>query len=328
VVELIIIGAMDLNHARAASPVRPRLHDSYAPVSEEDLRLLEKEIGAPLPKEYREFIRSRNGGDFPYEVEFHTAKGEPVSRLKGLYGAGVPGNDEIGDTYRTLSAHLPEGLVPIGNDSGNGQTCVKVSGNDLGSIWIWQLNDPDDHGVRVANHFDEFMAGLRYGDSANVFWDEKLPDFVAVERGDVDAIAERLKEGLSPNARNETGWTLLICAAASGQPDIVKLLLDYRADLELRDGDQRTALYWAAARHRVDCATLLVAAGADLETADAEGETPLLVAVSSGTRVAKFLMKQGANIHAKNLNGDDIFALSQNYADELHPIIREHGGRE
>jgi ankyrin repeat protein len=104
--------------------------------------------------------------------------------------------------------------------------------------------------------------------------------------------------------------------------------LDYRADLELRDGDQRTALYWAAARHRVDCATLLVAAGADLETADAEGETPLLVAVSSGTRVAKFLMKQGANIHAKNLNGDDIFALSQNYADELHPIIREHGGRE
>jgi hypothetical protein len=323
----LIISIIALERVMALSPVRPRLHDSYDAVSENDLRLLEKEIGAPLPKEYRQFILSCNGGDYPCEVEFNSTNGEFVSSLVGFYGVGASANDELGDAYRTLTGYLPDGLVPIGNDSGNGQTCIKVSGNDIGSIWIWQLNAPDDQGSFVANNFDAFLAGLCYGEMADLFWNESLPDFVAAERGDVDALAERLKEGLDPNSRNGEGWTLLICASAAGQPDIVKLLLEYCADLELRDGKLRTALYWAARHSSLDSAKLLVTAGADLEAADDEGETPLLIGVSSGTRVPRFLMEQGANVNAKNRRGEDIFELSQDYADELHALILRRGGR-
>lgn len=310
----------------AVSPVRPRLHDSYDAVREDDLRLLEKEIGAPLPQEYRRFILSCNGGDYPCEVEFNSTNGEFVSSLVGFYGVGASANDELGDAYRTLTGYLPDGLIPIGNDSGNGQTCIKVSGNDIGSIWIWRLHDPDDHGSFVVSNFDAFLAGLCY-DETEAFWDESLPDFIAAERGDVDALAERLKEGLDPNSRNDAGSTLLICAAGARQPDIVKLLLDHHADIEARDAHNRTALHWAAASHSLDSVKLLVAAGADLEAADDEGETPLLISVSCSVRVPKFLMAQGANVHAKDRHGTDIFELSQNYANELHPLILRHGGR-
>lgn len=325
---VLIIGGSVWWRAMAISPVRPRLHDSYDAVSEHDLRLLEKEIGAPLPNEYRQFILSTNGGEFSPGVEFRSAEGEFLSGLNRFYGIGPNAEDELGWVYRTLKPYLPAGLLPIGIDIGGTETCIMVTGENVGSIWIWHPHGDDDTGSFVANSFDAFSAGLCYGELAETSWDESLPDFIAAERGDEDALAEHLKDGLDPNSRNNEGSTLLICAAAANQPEIVKLLLDHHADIEARDVRNRTALHWAASRCSFDSVELLVASGANLETADAEGETPLLVAVSSGTRVAKFLMKQGANVHAKNLNGDGIFALSQDYADELHPIIREHGGRE
>jgi ankyrin repeat protein len=132
---------------------------------------------------------------------------------------------------------------------------------------------------------------------------------------------------VDPDSRNNEGWTFLICAAAANQPEIVKLLLDHHADIEARDPRNRTALHWAASCHSLDSAKLLVAAGADLEATDDEGETPLLISVSSGARVPRFLMAQSANVHAKNRHGADIFELSQNYANELHPLILRLGGR-
>ena len=43
--------------------------------------------------------------------------------------------------------------------------------------------------------------------------------------------------------------TALICAARTGQLDIVRLLLNYGADLELRDGEGHTAI-WCAVREQ------------------------------------------------------------------------------
>jgi uncharacterized protein len=99
--------------------------------------------------------------------------------------------------------------------------------------------------------------------------------FQKVRAGHAQDLAELLDMGLPPNLRNETGDSFLMLAAAAfkGNVAIVRLLLEYGADVNGRGHDGKTALMMAAMFNRTEIVDLLLAHGADINARDANGLT-------------------------------------------------------
>ncbi|RFU79501.1 ankyrin repeat [Trichoderma arundinaceum] len=86
---------------------------------------------------------------------------------------------------------------------------------------------------------------------------------------------------------------------------MVKLLVSYGADLEMRDEDGHTALMSVMSveegskfgRQKARRMSILLEFGANVNTTNAMGETPLILAVqqSLGYEITKLLLKYGAN---------------------------------
>src|SRR5204863_2671813 len=73
------------------------------------------------------------------------------------------------------------------------------------------------------------------------------------------------------------GSTALTTAAAHGHTDFVKLLLDYKADIEIKDPwDSRTALIAAALYGHDDTVALLLERGAQVNARNCYGSTALI----------------------------------------------------
>ena len=122
--------------------------------------------------------------------------------------------------------------------------------------------------------------------------------------------------------------SVLIYAAESGNPEIVREILRYHPKLEMRDRAGKTALFAAGEYRdgdkdgaRVECVRLLVQAGADVNARDNEGNTPLHETFL--TDVEEELLKLGADVNARNNDGETpIFTTVD---DKAVPLFIEHG---
>lgn len=147
----------------------------------------------------------------------------------------------------------------------------------------------------------------------------------AARSGDLEAVRALIGYGANPNgdlskrvvSRNdgaappqEQGHrSVLVCAAESGNPEIVKEILRYRPNLEERDRNGRTALFAAVESGgsdeegaRAECLRLLVKAGADVNARDKDGNTALHETFL--TDMAQELLKLGADVNARNDEGE------------------------
>ena len=90
-----------------------------------------------------------------------------------------------------------------------------------------------------------------------VYWlDEPLPGFA--RNGDLQRVQTLLDRGASPNSDGIDGVERAIVAAAeSGNAEIVDLLINKGADVNLTDGDGRTALDVATQKGFKNIVTLL-----------------------------------------------------------------------
>ena len=84
-----------------------------------------------------------------------------------------------------------------------------------------------------------------------------------------------LCSGAKPNTADNKGKTPLNWAASNGCTDVVKLLLDARADPNKPNRNGRdTPLYWADFYGHKDVVKLLLDAGAKSHVADDRGKHP------------------------------------------------------
>lgn len=85
-----------------------------------------------------------------------------------------------------------------------------------------------------------------------------------------------LSAGADPSLTDAAGRTALHHAAVSGDDAGAELLIAADAPLDVRDRDERTALWYAAAHHLPDSAIVevLLRAGADTGARDIHGTSP------------------------------------------------------
>lgn len=81
-----------------------------------------------------------------------------------------------------------------------------------------------------------------------------------------------------------------------GHIDIVKLLIEHGADVNVRSSNGYTPLIAAASEDRSEIARYLIEHGAAVDCKDASGETPLSLACSLGHfKTTEVLLEYGAN---------------------------------
>ena len=128
---------------------------------------------------------------------------------------------------------------------------------------------------------------------------KKLSDgaelFRAIREGNIDVVKSHLtKSDLA--VRDGRGATPLMHAAAFGNLETLKLLLDVGADVNAHSDSDATALLWAA--RDPEKARLLIERGADVNAVSKQGQTPLISAASrpDGSAIVALLIAKGANI--------------------------------
>jgi hypothetical protein len=123
---------------------------------------------------------------------------------------------------------------------------------------------------------------------------------------DAAQIKKLIAQGADVNARDEAGLTALMWAAREGDTEAARLLIDARADLDVRDCASAgwTPLMHAIHKKQNDLARLLIERGADLnaragdcrEGTDAGGKTALdYAAANDNAEIVKALLARGAN---------------------------------
>ncbi len=196
----------------------------------------------------------------------------------------------------------------------------------------------------ASRNADALQVLIDVGASRNDQSDKDLALLGAAESGNLEAVRKLIVYGASPNAdfskatvTDSSGTmsrpggdvgSVLIYAAQSGNPDVVREILRYHPDLEKRDRDGKTAIFAAGDYRssdkdgaRVECVRLLSRAGANVNAQDKDGNTPLHETFL--TDVEEELLKLGANVNARNNDGETpIFTTVD---DKAIPLFIEHG---
>jgi ankyrin repeat protein len=162
------------------------------------------------------------------------------------------------------------------------------------------------------------------------------PLILAAESHQIPMLELLLQKGAAPEAKDQKGMTALVHAARSGFVDVVELLLSKTPDVN----DKNQALFAVAetgiatvlisaeeyktlrggmppgsgASERgvspyLRMAKLLLSSGANIEARDENGDTPLIRAAGFGqTDIVRLLLEKGADVEATNKGGSSALA--------------------
>jgi ankyrin repeat protein len=172
----------------------------------------------------------------------------------------------------------------------------------------------------------------------------------AARMGSMPAVEALLARGADPNvAEPSHGQTALMWAVANRFPHVVRVLLEYGADVTARTGTRRmilnmggnrsagnatkdtpvaevevggsTPLLFAARQGDLESAKLLIDWGANISDQEPDGTTALVMAVHSGNGpVAMYLLDKGADPNAANTGYTALHAAVLR-ADLVDPLV-------
>ena len=98
----------------------------------------------------------------------------------------------------------------------------------------------------------------------------------------------------------------ILMASQYGHLDVVKLLISYHSNLELKDEHENTALIRASQNGHLDIIKELVNNGANIE--DHQGEILAMAAYNGHKEIVEYFLKKGVNVDSKDLYGDTALA--------------------
>ncbi|EFW99908.1 ankyrin unc44 [Grosmannia clavigera kw1407] len=126
---------------------------------------------------------------------------------------------------------------------------------------------------------------------------------IAARTGRLSQARHLLNENADPSFHTGNGWTPLHAASWNGHPEIVKLLIQHHASLEIKY-KTRTPLQKAAERGYLEIVRILIDGGANVEAGATDGFTPLFIAADKGFgAVVTLLLDHNANVNASTAYG-------------------------
>ena len=170
-----------------------------------------------------------------------------------------------------------------------------------------------------------------------VAWATPLTD--AAKTGDFKAVQALLAKGADPELGDTEGKNALHWAAGEGHREIVAYLLDHHAALNAQDGKfQETPLVEAAQFGRLEVVKLLLERGAALELKGKFGGTALSAVVGNvgvASRktnevavyeIIRLLLAHGADVNTQNKSGETLLHMPA-YSNELKLVTVLIGGK-
>ena len=130
------------------------------------------------------------------------------------------------------------------------------------------------------------------------------------------------------NLKDEFENTALHLAARRGSCQLIQVFLSAHADLEIADGDGKTALHLAAGSTSArgsETVKCLFDAGANANVRDEHYRTPLLLAARSGTpETVKILLGRAVEVDAMSIEKETpLFEATKNAPSRRVPIARQ-----
>ncbi|XP_026301628.1 E3 ubiquitin-protein ligase MIB1 isoform X1 [Apis cerana] len=122
------------------------------------------------------------------------------------------------------------------------------------------------------------------------------------------------------------GHTALQAASQNGHLEVVKILLRYKADVEIEDKDGDRAVHYAAFGDESGVMALLAGAGADLNSRNKRRLTALHIAISKGhAGVVRTLLELGCHPSLQDAEGDTPLhdAISKK-RDDILALLLDH----
>ncbi|RLS47366.1 MAG: DUF1573 domain-containing protein [Planctomycetota bacterium] len=121
----------------------------------------------------------------------------------------------------------------------------------------------------------------------------------AAESGNMDIVKMLLDAKANPNAQDRTGKTPVTVAAEKGKIDVLTALLAAGGDANARDQVQGSPLLWASGLGTTEAVVILLKANANPNIQDVNGMTPLMWAAGVGKpETVTVLLAKGADAKA------------------------------
>jgi len=128
------------------------------------------------------------------------------------------------------------------------------------------------------------------------------------------------------NATDHKGNTPLIWAALEGRGDVVRLLVDSGADVDVQNFEGASPLYLAAERGDNEMVMYLIENGANVNIQSEEGVTPAhIAAVNGNLNVLRTLAAHGAHLEATD-NAEETtihYAVRGGHSDVVQYLVNE-----
>jgi len=290
--------------------------------TEQQVKALEKQIGCSLPGEYRNFLKTINGGrPNPDCVQVPGVEGiDNVVGVGSLFHLqpSQPGVDELSHEFERAGELLPEGHLPIAGSSDVFTLSLKPK--TFGSVYWWfheteELDDDgnflESAGYLLAGSFDEFLTriALLFGDDEEFEVETTSQSGATAKKpkATIKRLLRLVNHDLTPKKVKEIEQVVKELGDLGGiqdgewpfnnidSPRVVRCLLKAGLNPEITDTEKHSLL-WQCATHP-ECVKLLLEHGADIDRhSGSHGETALMRAISlENIPAVKRLLQLGAD---------------------------------
>ena len=180
---------------------------------------------------------------------------------------------------------------------------------------------------------------VKYPQHVNASGGSYFTPLVAALAGKHFQTAELLRHsGADPNVQCDGGNTPLHSATRYGDVEMVQVLLNLEADVNIRNDDSRSPLNYISVdsgegpnslQSLANVARLLLDRGADIHARNNWGRTPLhSMAMVGRIDITRVLVERGADVSAKDEEGRTPFSLAkEGRHDEIMKLLSEYGAQ-
>ena len=157
---------------------------------------------------------------------------------------------------------------------------------------------------------------------------KETPMHVAAGAGHINILSLLLDHGADVDVRNKNGETPLLRASWAGQREAGWYLIDRGADINAPDERNFTPVFVAFKGH-VESARMLLELGAVIDIRNRYGETPLHQALRwEEIELVRLFLEHGADPNLANRYGETPFEMALRFEEpEIVELLSEYGGR-